>query len=393
MTSDQYERENITGLGSLLDAPRSALWNLGRSTIDTLSGEGDWRDALPGLLGILGGGAAAATGIGIPAAILMGSGLAGASQAGLGNKAMAPDEYIEKNLGDTGANQGLGFLLSALTDPLSAAGIGMAGKTGSLGRVGRAADARVAPMVNDAANAINQYRHPIAQLPPGLAAKRLEESTVGIPKGTLAGTGGSDPLRYGNMGNWETHRPEGFFDPHAGDPARLLAEANQGMAGGKVSSPEHLDQIVQSVQNAGLMPRSIDPAAQLANRQAVMSGMEPHAIEDIIQHIKSGTAQPQVLFPGGQGNIARRPQVDLGEMFQGAGGTHVPMSPEKIIEALQQNPEAMKALLQKAAVEEGAFKAPARARNLPPVIADAMGEGSLSNFLNMFSKRTPLPGG
>jgi hypothetical protein len=123
-------------IGSLLepfDMPRRALYNLGRSGFNALSGEGTHDDlvaALPGVLGLLGGAAAAPFTGG--ASIPIGAALAGAAQ--YGGEKMAGDERFKaatpedlaKALGlpDEGipgmaASMGLGMV----TDPLAWSGM------------------------------------------------------------------------------------------------------------------------------------------------------------------------------------------------------------------------------------------------------------------------------
>lgn len=103
-----------------LDYPRQALWNTVRGAGRALSGEGTWDDLLGALPGLLGAGAAVATG-GLGLAPML---AAGAAQ-GLG-KASGAEAFDAANVSDlTGTDEFLPNLLAgALTDPLTFAGAG-----------------------------------------------------------------------------------------------------------------------------------------------------------------------------------------------------------------------------------------------------------------------------
>lgn len=117
----------LGGLGRMLeplDYGRQALWNMPRKLA-----EGDIGAALPGLLG-LGTGALAATGVGTPLAMLLGT-LAGGTAQGIGKAAdderfAAPtgDDALKALGGDPDSGGGMvgSMLLSALGDPLTMSG-------------------------------------------------------------------------------------------------------------------------------------------------------------------------------------------------------------------------------------------------------------------------------
>ncbi len=131
-------------LGSLgrllepLDYPRQALWNLPGKLA-----EGDWSAALPGIMGLGGTAMLAATGAGLPLAILGGSLVGGGLQGGFRNadspeidnsryEAPTPSDLV-KALGmdpESGLGTAAGFGLGVLGDPLTYAGGLGGGKLG-----------------------------------------------------------------------------------------------------------------------------------------------------------------------------------------------------------------------------------------------------------------------
>lgn len=109
-----------------LDNPRQALWN-----IPSKIAQGDWLGALPGLLGVGAGAALGATGFGLPLAMLGGSLLGGTAQ-GIG-KSTDEERFAAPTADDVtgGAGGPVGsFLLHALGDPLTYAGMGAGGAVG-----------------------------------------------------------------------------------------------------------------------------------------------------------------------------------------------------------------------------------------------------------------------
>lgn len=120
----------LGSLGSLLaplDYPRQALWNLARSVGRGLTNQGSWDDALraiPGAAGALGTSILAGSGVGMPAAIGLGSLVGGIGQ-GFGN-ATDEDKFKAPTAEDvTGSdNPLLNMLVSAAGDPLTFAGSG-----------------------------------------------------------------------------------------------------------------------------------------------------------------------------------------------------------------------------------------------------------------------------
>lgn len=132
-----------------LDKPRQALSNMVSGI-----GEGDIAKAAPGLLGLLSGGLAA-TGVGIPLSVLIGSAAAGLGQ-GIGESIDPSLQADSSNVAggkmasmfgldpDSTAGQAVGVLGTALTDPMSYAGLGLGSKLGARAGAGleRAAIAR-----------------------------------------------------------------------------------------------------------------------------------------------------------------------------------------------------------------------------------------------------------
>ena len=121
-----------------LDYARQALWN-----VPGKLAEGDFAGAAPGLAGLAAGGALAATGVGIPLAMLGGSLVGGLGQ-GVGKQvdeerfeAPSASHLVDALGGDSesGLGQVAAMGLNALGDPLTyAGGIGLGGKGAQAGR-------------------------------------------------------------------------------------------------------------------------------------------------------------------------------------------------------------------------------------------------------------------
>lgn len=116
-----------------LDYARQALWNAPGKLLD-----GDWKAALPGVLGVLGGAGLAATGLGLPLALAGGSAI-GALGQGIGKAvneerfaAPSADDLVRSLGGDPESAGGMAasFGLGALGDPLTYAGGAFGGKAG-----------------------------------------------------------------------------------------------------------------------------------------------------------------------------------------------------------------------------------------------------------------------
>jgi hypothetical protein len=117
-----------------LDMPRRALWNVGSKLA-----EGDFLGAAPGLLGIGAGGLAAATGVGLPLSVLIGSLIGGAGQ-GLAESvdeerfAAPTADQVTAGLGlDPESLPGMAtsFGLGIVGDPLTFAGTSAGGRAGA----------------------------------------------------------------------------------------------------------------------------------------------------------------------------------------------------------------------------------------------------------------------
>lgn len=136
---------SLSGLGSLssllapLDWPRQSLWNLGRGVYRGLSGEGSWDDvraAMPGVLGTALTGGLALSGVGLPAAIGLGSLLGGLGQATMPDdekyKAATPGELVQQLGVDPESTEGAlaQFGVGMIGDPLSWSGLGLGAAAG-----------------------------------------------------------------------------------------------------------------------------------------------------------------------------------------------------------------------------------------------------------------------
>lgn len=125
----------------LLDQPRQAVWNLAEGVGKFASGDGSFEDllgAIPGALGGLAGGALAATGFGIPGAILGGSLVGGTAQAVPGaREAMRPGELLarmgmeEDSLPGIIGSLGLGIATDPLTWAIPGFGMGRGAAKGA----------------------------------------------------------------------------------------------------------------------------------------------------------------------------------------------------------------------------------------------------------------------
>lgn len=108
----------------LLDQPRQAVWNFAQGAGDLLSGDSSLEDVLrmaPGAIGGLGTMGLAATGLGLPAAIGLGSVMGGVTQQFNPVKPKRPDELIRGWGLDPESGEGITATLgtSILTDPLT----------------------------------------------------------------------------------------------------------------------------------------------------------------------------------------------------------------------------------------------------------------------------------
>jgi hypothetical protein len=165
----------------LLDKPREALYN----TVEGLS-EGDFGKALPGLLGIAGGGLAA-TGVGLPLAIALGSGIGGLAQSRFGQKAATPDEALARVIGQdnvdtTGGKLG-SLLLGAATDPTTYAGFGLGRRAGAalgrgLDRTAEALGPRYGTTAADVSRMLDEYV-------PKFQAQQMEKYGQMVPEQNL----------------------------------------------------------------------------------------------------------------------------------------------------------------------------------------------------------------
>ena len=149
-----------------LDKPREAVWNLGRGVSDMLEGNApSAADIIPGLAGIAGTAGLAATGVGLPLALLAGSALGGGAQAAVGNKAMTPGEFLQEHAGmEQGSPESTvsSMLLGMATDPLTFAGAGIgrgAGKAlgGNLDRTAEVLGPRYGTTTEDLTKMITPY--------------------------------------------------------------------------------------------------------------------------------------------------------------------------------------------------------------------------------------------
>lgn len=116
------------------DYPRRALYNLFKQPDDF-----DWKAMIPGLLGTAAGAGLAATGVGLPMALLGGSLLGGAVQGA--GEATNPELYRAHTPGDLyGAMGGnpdsmLGSTIAGMaTDPLTFAGFASGSRLAGLGK-------------------------------------------------------------------------------------------------------------------------------------------------------------------------------------------------------------------------------------------------------------------
>jgi hypothetical protein len=348
-----------------LDAPRQAVWNLGRGVSDMASGEApSLADIVPGAGGMLLGTALAGTGVGIPLSILLGSLAGGATQSAIGNEAMTPGQFLEDHLGvdqeSTGGMIG-SMALGMATDPLSLAIPAVPGRVGGIER---------------AAKGIGDMRYnrqigkQLGEFPVGQAEARLGEQ-AGMVKSVEPGT-----LGYNNFRN----------------PKPLLDDAATRMQAGAFSSPDDLMSIQQKLEDGGMLSRMLDPATRSGNQSLILQQMQQPAIDKALQSmIEPGAVKAS--FPLGRSIQTRVPEVELGRtMSQG----NVPLPPEAVMQALQSRPDVVKQLLAQASIPEAAgglaaFKTPAaQQKYLSQRLAELLSEQSFGNFKGLMPD-TPIP--
>lgn len=215
--------EELLKILSPLDWSRQATWNLGRGVSDLTEGKMPaLADILPGLLGAGAGLGLAATGVGIPAALLGGSIFGALNQGAYGNQAANPSDVAGSDIG--------GVLLSALTDPMTfgLTGAGIQGAKRLLR--GRPATAPAGASVGSALPVESMPQPRITESligeapPPNLLADRLT-SDPGIVERTMLEMGGDKPTieQLASMVNQT--------NPAADDLVRNL-EANYAPLGG-----------------------------------------------------------------------------------------------------------------------------------------------------------------
>lgn len=239
-----------------LDKPRQAISNMVSGI-----GEGDLSKAAPGLLGLLSGGLAA-TGVGIPLSVLIGSAAAGLGQ-GIGESIDPSLQADSSNVAggkmasmfgldpDSTAGQAVGVLGTALTDPMSYAGLGLGSKLGARAGAGleRAAIARGPRYGTTAEDLAGQLSNlPIPGSSTGWTHPLANELRTNPLAGRIASEvpEGSQLLGYGTEG--------AAFRTPSGDVARV------GAVKPSFTGRPSLDEVLQPTR------ASITPADQFGGR-------------------------------------------------------------------------------------------------------------------------------
>ena len=226
-------------LGGMLGAPGASIRNM----LDGLTGGSGDEDGsafmrmLPGLLGLAGGGLAAASGVGIPLAMLAAGGIGGMGQAvGQASGDSSFDPISGRDLGakaglDLGSMGGMG--LEMALDPTTYAG-GLGGRA-----VGNALEKR--SLGGASASAVHALEAPVAEAA-GLASKA--EATAG--KGTLEQAAAHTPSG-GGRNSWETFMDESNAASKAGYKPEVTAASPDFLK----ADPAKIGKSYQNV-NAGL---------------------------------------------------------------------------------------------------------------------------------------------
>lgn len=326
-------------LGSLgkflepLDYARQAAWNMPRKLA-----EGDFGAALPGLLG-LGTGALAATGVGAPLAMLLGT-LAGGTAQGIGKAgdeerfAAPTGEDALKALGgdpDSGGGMVGSMLLSALGDPLTMSGFVGGHRAGAKFGKGleELATARgpqfpggveklgvglpsLEPMgsVPERAKGILQSPHLkeiLGEIPPGHRplGSGIDAIGTGTPGGGLGDPSGVVRIG-GGPGSFDTMRMDMHFPLGASGPSVDIPTAP--------SPRPDLPEMLQPARSRAIGPYRVEhvPRANIGGYPIKASDARDRLINQLEDRGYQATQNPMGLLHGGgdlhAGNLGMTPE-------------------------------------------------------------------------------------
>jgi hypothetical protein len=325
-----------------LDYPRQALYN----AVEGI-GDGDWKKALPGLIGAGVAAPLMATGIGAPLGILAGSAAGGLAQGMFGKEAKSSNDLV-RALGvepETTGGKLASFAANVATDPLSYAGVGMAGKafkgaeaaTGAASRlekyanaargIGGAAEA-AAPESRLGSLLANRRGFTTAEISP--EAGEITKAVGGASDNTLARAGGefmdiaaSDP---GMMARYDPLTKTAMYPVGAPEVAKrhemlhgIVDSAAEAMSKGQ--NPGSLPWLTQKAAEARapLYDLSTDPTGWQRAKALFLDELNAHAGESRgLPGQLSGAARFLFNLPG-NANARQFYASQLGELSPAAG--------------------------------------------------------------------------
>ena len=308
-----------------LDAPRSALWNLGRGVTDLVSGnDSSAADFAPGLAGLAIGGGLAATGAGLPLSLLLGSLMGGFGQEMVGKQAMRPGELLSKYAGiDENSDAGMlgSIALSMATDPLTFAGGGFGLKpTPNMlapmaeGRLGRLATQDIGYTAGNRLDKLAGQYNDLTRTPHGLP--------------DTPSLGWSGPARSEAI-------PLGY------NPDSLLMSQAPDILRGRVPGGQDLGSLSEMLRAAGGQPERLLPVMEQGASRDIIEQMRQQALPSF--HFK-----PKVNYKGMELPEAAGYQLPISE-------SHVPVDPAMFMEAIQRQPTLMDDLLKASTADPGAL--------------------------------------
>jgi hypothetical protein len=323
-----------------LDAPRSALWNLGRGVSDLTSGDASAADLAPGLAGLALGGGLAASGVGIPLSILMGSLMGGFGQEMVGREAMRPGEFLNKYAGvDENSTGGMlgSMALSLATDPLTFAGGGF-GMRPTPNMLAPIAEGRLAGMAaDDLGRAATSRLDDVVGKYRGEAPTPNFQSAADQRLGEVVG-------KYNNITRSPFSPPYTPASPLLSGygPEGVLMSQGQDILRGAVPAGQDLGSLSEMMRAAGMDASRMVPV------------MEQGASRDILERMGQQGLPSFHFKPKLNAKGAELPMAPEGYQLP-IGESQVPVDPALFMEQAQRRPTLMSDLLAESTAEPGAL--------------------------------------
>jgi hypothetical protein len=326
----------IDDILSALDAPRSAIWNAGRGISNLISGDSDsstLKDILPGILGGIGTAGLAATGVGLPLAILGGSALGGIGQAGFGNQAMKPSDFAAKHLGvdpdSTAATIG-GMIAGGATDPLTFAGAGLGKMAGrGIGGVADQAAMKLGPRYRTTADDLHRMA---SEYRPSEVSELLQPP----PSGSV-----SSPASFNNSSPMPP--PRWGVDPMQerinlmADKARQATQKTPFGVADSIQGTPAIQRELEEAASSPLWDRNVDahlpestpPDAKVPTKEAYMQNRITKLLKDDTGFLGHIPPNSSILGSGAEAIAFKTPQGDVIRLAdRHPGGPGRPISPD-----------------------------------------------------------------